>query len=263
MTEFFPIRLLPPMNRRVLGKVGQCIYCGSRDNLTDEHIIPFALGGRDELHEASCRACADLTSAVELRIARSQAMWPLRRALELRSRSKKRQPSSFPVRAGDGPESREVAVPIARYPLLVPFFVFDPPSGDVATGKPPAGRLLLWKPRPLAAAPAMEVPINFSAEDVARLLAKIALGYALADRPSQDFAEVFVRDLILGDVSRATAWVGGWTDTPQFSERRMHSARVVVDGAGFVRVALQLFRVPPALSQTPVYQVIVGRLHAP
>lgn len=263
MTELFPIRLLPSMKRRVLGRVGQCIYCGALDDLTDEHIIPFALGGRDELHEASCRVCANLTSAVELRIARSQAMWPLRRALELRSRSKKSQPSSFPVRVADGSDRPEVEIAIARYPLLVPFFVFSPPSGEVATGKPAEGRVLIWQPRPLTASPAVEISISFSAADVARMLAKIALGYALVGRQPEDFAEVFVRDLILRGDARASAWVGGWPDPPLFAEQRMHSARAIVDRAGFVRVVLQLFRVPSALSQTPVYQVIVGKLRVP
>ena len=41
--------------------VGQCIYCdaaGASIKLSDEHIIPFALGGKDILLEASCSKCA-------------------------------------------------------------------------------------------------------------------------------------------------------------------------------------------------------------
>ncbi len=54
----------------VLNPAGMCIYCGSTENLTTEHIVPFSLGGDLELPAASCSSCSALTSAIELRIAR-------------------------------------------------------------------------------------------------------------------------------------------------------------------------------------------------
>jgi hypothetical protein len=33
--------------------------------LTDEHIVPFGLGGRQKLREASCKVCQDITSKIE------------------------------------------------------------------------------------------------------------------------------------------------------------------------------------------------------
>ena len=43
-------------NRETLraASVGSCIYCGATDQLTDEHIIPLALGGRFVLPDSSC-----------------------------------------------------------------------------------------------------------------------------------------------------------------------------------------------------------------
>lgn len=42
--------------------IGECVYCGSKATddapLTDEHIIPDALGGQLVLPNSSCRACA-------------------------------------------------------------------------------------------------------------------------------------------------------------------------------------------------------------
>jgi hypothetical protein len=257
---FFPIKLLKPMTRRVLGIVNQCIYCGAREDLRNEHVIPYSLGGRDELHRATCGPCADITSALELRVVRSPAWWPLRRALDL-SRHKKKQPSSFPARDVGGPEPRSVQIPIEEYPLVVPFFVFDTPAvlrGNDGFGL--AGRISLWQPRPLRNTSPLQVDMSYAADDFARLLAKIALGYAVAAHSVAAFEDIFVRALVLGDVSRASAWVGGWTTgEPGFEESTVHAARAsTVDGQ--VRVVLQLFRPPPGLSQTPVYQVIVGRM---
>lgn len=44
--------------------INKCIYC-DRKGETDEHIIPFALGGTVKLFNASCEKCRDLTSRCE------------------------------------------------------------------------------------------------------------------------------------------------------------------------------------------------------
>jgi hypothetical protein len=53
--------------------VGKCIYCGSdggAKGLSDEHMVPFSLGGDAILPKASCAACATETSKIELYLAR-------------------------------------------------------------------------------------------------------------------------------------------------------------------------------------------------
>ena len=48
------VKIFPP--------VGFCIYCGAKDNLGEEHIIPFGLGGNLILPAAaSCIQCSDIT----------------------------------------------------------------------------------------------------------------------------------------------------------------------------------------------------------
>lgn len=54
----------------VLDPAEVCIYCGSLENLTTEHIVPFSLGGDVELPASSCPTCSALTSAIELRVSR-------------------------------------------------------------------------------------------------------------------------------------------------------------------------------------------------
>ena len=70
---------------------GKCIYCGAKQNLTDEHIIPLSLGGKHVLSNASCRNCAKRTSRLERKIARD--FWgDARLAYDAPSRRKSRNP---------------------------------------------------------------------------------------------------------------------------------------------------------------------------
>jgi hypothetical protein len=53
LSEIMRRKLLPLPTRRVLGMVGRCVYCDRvpgplEEKLSDEHIIAFGLGGRDE-----------------------------------------------------------------------------------------------------------------------------------------------------------------------------------------------------------------------
>jgi HNH endonuclease len=60
-------------SRRV-PSLGRCIYCGEvGGELTDEHIIPFALGHNTTVFEkASCKACQQKIQPYEQRVLRSQ-----------------------------------------------------------------------------------------------------------------------------------------------------------------------------------------------
>lgn len=48
----------------------RCIYCGSVENLTDEHALPKALKGVWILKNASCSKCSEVTSKVEREVLR-------------------------------------------------------------------------------------------------------------------------------------------------------------------------------------------------
>ena len=68
---------------------GYCIYCGATGvRLTDEHIIPFSLGGSHVLRKASCNSCSKITSKFEMKIARG--LWgEARNSYDAPSRRKK------------------------------------------------------------------------------------------------------------------------------------------------------------------------------
>ncbi len=51
--------------------IGYCIYCLKTNcELSDEHVVPFSLGGDVLLPKASCSKCATITSQFELQVAR-------------------------------------------------------------------------------------------------------------------------------------------------------------------------------------------------
>ena len=115
--------------------VGICIYCGAKTysggavhKLGDEHIIPYGLGGKLVLPEASCLKCEGITSALEGAALR-QMFGPLRLYLGLSSRRPKEQPSTLPLLARFPGEidERSVDIPLARYPCMCTVVCMDPP----------------------------------------------------------------------------------------------------------------------------------------
>ncbi|MEV8642365.1 HNH endonuclease [Mesorhizobium ciceri] len=52
---------------------GCCIYCGSTEELTDEHVVPFALAANSVIYlDASCKACAAIIQRYEQDVLRKQ-----------------------------------------------------------------------------------------------------------------------------------------------------------------------------------------------
>ena len=74
--------------------IGECIYCGSTENLTDEHIVPHGLSGKWQLLEGSCQDCAKITSRFEESVLRKQLILP-RTALSLPTYHPKKRPKNF------------------------------------------------------------------------------------------------------------------------------------------------------------------------
>lgn len=89
--------LLPEHERKRYEPVGECIYCGAQEDLTNEHIIPFAAGGRFELPAASCKVCAAITGAFEGDVMRTM-LGPLRMLYNMPSRRKKGRPKKLPLK---------------------------------------------------------------------------------------------------------------------------------------------------------------------
>lgn len=108
--------------------VGTCIYCGSTENLHDEHCIPESLNGFHVLQKASCDACGKITTRFERDYART-SMLAARTAMNMRSkRSKKKRPTEFPMRIKRQGKVETINVPIEDHYTLIPMIEVGPPG---------------------------------------------------------------------------------------------------------------------------------------
>jgi hypothetical protein len=69
---------------------GQCIFCGAKDvNLTDEHILPYFIGGSHIINDSGCKLFTKITSRFERDVAKG--LWDdARNAYNAPSRRKKK-----------------------------------------------------------------------------------------------------------------------------------------------------------------------------
>ncbi|HAR75048.1 MAG TPA: hypothetical protein DCR60_02280 [Psychrobacter sp.] len=73
--------------------LNECMYCGTIEDLTDEHIIPLALWGDIILPKSSCKSCAEITSKIERKVLKG-FMQDTRNVANAPSRRKNKRPKS-------------------------------------------------------------------------------------------------------------------------------------------------------------------------
>lgn len=244
----------------------RCIYCGSAEQLSDEHIIPFALSGEDVIRRGSCSTCARETCRFEQLVLRG----PMRAARihrRLKSRTKHAEAAdTHRLNMVNSSGEFTVDLPLSGYPILLHFPIFAQPGHATGINSPGIRmqgiHTVLFGPHPEEVAKthgATEISFPATQEQptaFARMLAKIAYGYAFAngalsriDGPSP------VIPCIRGLVDDVGQWVftaqGDIVAYPGVLHRvQMH------DMDNLLIAEVQLF----ADSQTPKYGVILGRL---
>ncbi|PQZ52124.1 hypothetical protein CQ052_03900 [Ochrobactrum sp. MYb15] len=117
--------------------VNRCIYCGgSNGKLTDEHIVPFSLGGTIVLPKASCEDCQNRINVFETSIS-TQTYISFRSAQRFPSRTKSLL-DSIPVifRVGQTETRREIPIDDAPVSYTIPHFSL-PPYVPGSTGNSP------------------------------------------------------------------------------------------------------------------------------
>jgi hypothetical protein len=251
--------------------IGRCIYCGTTDNLTREHIVPLALGGVDVLPEASCSECAKVTAEIERRVL--QGSWGgFRWVLGMPTRHKKRRPLSMPAEVRRGGTWFDESLPVSKYTGAATFPIFrEPPflhrieddelkwdmirtilaSGvDAVATDSPAVR---------AGADAYRMPVGFDPKAIARMVAKIAHGYAVEFFGVDGFIP-YLSPAILGHTDDIGRWVGS-PGGSLFDEPpgRGHRIRVgTYENTVGIIAGVHLF----ADAGTPEYLIVVGELPA-
>lgn len=118
-------------DRLEIDSFGECIYCGAlaKDvELTDEHIIPFSLGGKAVIREGSWKQCARETAKLENEIAH-KVLWEFRAHVKSPTRRKKSRPAVLPFAYSiAGRERLTKSVPIADHPFFTPMPVWGRPG---------------------------------------------------------------------------------------------------------------------------------------
>lgn len=263
-----PYHAIEKIERRRYQPYGKCIYCDAVDGLTDEHIVPFGLGGTLILPESSCARCAAETSRIERAILRGE-LRPVRVFRALQSRRKhKGAPSSYPLIIVRGGVEETVELPLEQYPILVPFPDFEPPrlavGGQLKQGIGVAGHVTIsFGADPVSVcrdmgATSIKPYVRTQPAQFARMVAKIGYSMAAAtgalsliDGPSP------IREVILGTNPYIGDYVGTLTYPLDAHEGQLHRIVVLPDlKTGQLVADVQLF----SDSRAPRYGVLLGRL---
>lgn len=269
-------KILHTTEKKVFDPVKKCIYCGSTDNLSDEHIVPFALNGTMILPKSSCRTCAKITSKFELTVAR-RMYGLLRYILGYNTRNKKVTPSHLPVSyTTSAGVTESTYLKIEDYPCTY-FVPYLPPPG-ILTGTPltdknPEGIRLEFRGDPNEIeqvnlsidSKISKLHLNsnypygnsdFPYGDFNRLLAKIAHGYLVAHCGQEGYVP-FLPDIILGRSPYLSHYVGGLSgaDIHMFSYH-IFLELLPTNEAAYLSVNIQLL----GGVRMQTYQVIAAKL---
>jgi hypothetical protein len=243
--------------------IGSCIYCGSTEQLSDEHVIPEGLGGRDILRSASCETCRVETGKFEQHVLRGM-LWAMR--IRLGIKGKRKHPETIPVyiqREGQSGAVEQVSPGDVRVAAILPSFsrpglLIGAPSGEV-----PEGKLHLYgreqdHARLMALGMANEETATMRVFEFARMVAKIAHCHAVLCFEKGSF-ESFLPPAIINRDDRLYDYVGNSEAELPISDTEYGSwaCTEVRAHTGGTQLILTKLRVLSQLP-TPVYEVITG-----
>jgi hypothetical protein len=201
--------------------IGQCIYCNSSEPpLSDEHTVPYGFNGDSILQQASCRQCADITSAFET-VVLSDTLFAARAAVGAETRHRKQREQQRPMYVVRNGEEQEIQAPWQDHWKIIPLPVFEPPAfldgRDYKGGLEAHKMEIAW----IGEGP-QEIAKLHNAEDVifkmrsglrvaaafAKLIAKIAYSSAVKEFGLSGIQEAFIVPAILGKRDDLGMWVG-------------------------------------------------------
>jgi len=254
--------------------VGKCIYCGSSSvELTDEHIIPLALGGDDIIPRASCKDCERITGTkIEHPCLRRILLAP-RTHWEIKSRRPKDRPTELRIGTGTPAVNFEwKSVPVPQHPLAFGLPVFAPPG--ILIGAARTRGFMMFAPWAYMDKHAEErmkrhgdsagIYQPFSPDLFCRMVAKIAHCQAAATLGVDAF-DPFLPGIILGRTEIISYYVGNAAHiqhaTPPATslseithELYLGERASTRDGQRMITAIVRLF----ANLNAPGYEVIVG-----
>ena len=247
---------------------GACIYCGATNvPLKDEHVVPFSLGGKHVLRDASCATCEDMTKKFEQKVARD--LWgDARTSFNAPTRRKKERKSH--VEMSDPVEhSRKHLMPAAEYPAGFVFYKMGacgffrglPETTDISASwqmvmiDDDARRNAFFKKHghhPL-------LRFRHVPEAFGRLLAKIAYCQILTALDLGDFRPL-VLPYITGEKKNLSYVIGSKDAAPESNNGYRLTTLYSDHAEKMVLMAeVRLY----ANTHAPIYQVVVGDVSGP
>ena len=260
---------------------GRCIYCGeAQTKLTDEHVVPYALGANTVIFErASCVSCQRLIQPYEQRVLRGQ-LGVFRARIDAPTRNRKSRPTSkrlyfFEV-DGNGNLMRGLGskeLPLEDLPLTLSVWNLAPPRilGEGGPVEGHHGAPWTYTQREVAMKLTAQVREETGANhvvvrvdeinrnDFLRFLVKTAHAFAVSEHGFGEFTPL-TTDLILGKSDDLAQFIGGDTGPSPHDDDPANMTELtlgrVVEGpvAGYIAVRLRLY---PMLG-TPAHIVVVG-----
>lgn len=254
-----PDKYYPPVDR--------CIYCSKTApeiRLTNEHIIPFGMGGNLILPKASCLKCADATKRAE-QVCLRKMFIHARTFLKIQTRRPKERPTSFEVSVqhGDGKEATRLRLPVVDLPFHLRMWHLDqapiisgaPFSDGSATVAPYWTNY--WSRDALVKLKGNHALMSvFSPDQLCLMLGKIGHAYAVASLGYRGF-EPYLPSMIRDGSPAICNYVGG-CQSPDWVKSRLNYIAMMPSKDGHVSVAIQLF----SFLNPPTYQVVVGKSFA-
>lgn len=248
----------------------RCIYCGSNEQLSSEHIVPYAWGGTVQIHNGSCEACRLITSGFENYALNDGAMPHVRKSIGLPSRSRHKSVKGPINMAIKGRDDQELSIEAGTdVPAILGFPLFVRPGllgGDgtretldlegmsaVAFG----GDLSTFMERKSAVSAVQRE----SAKHVmafARTIAKIAYGWAWRDGVIEQLGGGELVDAFLRQPERLGAFVG--TKPPPYERHLGYRLRIEYKLSmprQLVYLEVQMF----ADTAAPIYEIVLGRVN--
>lgn len=262
------------MDARRFPRVGKCIYCGSVEDLTDEHVLPLGLSGTAVLPDASCKECAKITGRFEQDVLRGP-MQQVRVFRELKSRTKHRDaPKTKELQiATDDSEAQPIGVGFTEGPVVYTFPVFEVPAFVLPEGYAQGIRLKGFATCAFGKLPEEVMKEQHQAQSMswseshrytsfARMLAKIGYANAFGRGLEMGVVDPFpqippIVSSILGTTDDIGMWVGTFPKPPEIHEGVLHRINLsTLSGREDILVTeVQIF----ADSETPCYGVILGQ----
>jgi len=262
-TRDAPGRPSTQMRRMRHAALGHCMYClepgGPGIVLTEEHLVPRALGGRLTLRDAVCEACRRLTGRREQSTLDREFAVPRTLLAMKRRRARAKGPARLPPVELAGGDASPVTLAADAFPRTFALPVFERAGllAGVDGAAPPARidfvsctlDLGTIARRTVAAPPALPDPAAYG-----HSIAKWAYALAVAERGSRCADTRALRDLMLGRREDVFAFVGTAPQRTPASREWLHDV-AFHEQDGWLVATLALF----ASAGMAPYEVVIGR----